>query len=72
MSFTIVANQTPGTDKHLFRSSLKENNYDTPWYEVLQVNNTKLKFKLDSGANVTIISEHDYENMKTKTKVETN
>ena len=69
MSSAVVANQTPDTDTHLFMGSLKANNDDTPWYEVLQVNNTKLKFKLDSGADVTIISEHDYENIKPKPKL---
>ena len=51
--------------------SLKANNDDIPWYKVVQVNNMKLKFKLDFGADVTIISEHDYEDMKPKPKVET-
>ena len=38
-------------------------------YEVLQVNNENMKFKLDSGANVSIISENKYHNMKPKPKL---
>ena len=44
---------------------------DQPWYEVLKVNNMLLKFKLDSGADVSVISEKEYKQMKYKPKLKT-
>ena len=49
--------------------SLRADNNDMPWYEVLQVNNESMKFKLDSGADVSIISENEYQNMRPKPKL---
>ena len=49
--------------------SLRADDNDMPWYEVLQVNNESMKFKLDSGADVSIISENEYQNMRPKPKL---
>ena len=59
---------TSDTDTCLFMGSLRADN-DMPWYEVLQVNNESMKFKLDSGADVSIISENEYQNMRPKPKL---
>ena len=37
-----------------------------PWYETLEVNSTQLCFKLDSSADVSIISKTEYDRMKVK------
>ena len=37
-----------------------------PWYETLEVNLTQLRFKLDSGADMSIISKTQYDRMKVK------
>ena len=43
-----------------------------PWYETLEVNSTQLRFKLDSGADVSIISKTEYDRMKVKPPVNAN
>ena len=65
----VVEKDTSDTDTCFFMGSLRADNNDMPWYEVLQVNNESMKFKLDSGADVSIISENEYQNMRPKPKL---
>ena len=55
-----------------FMGAVKERNKvdrDAPWYAALSVMNSKIKFKIDTGADVSIISEKQYEQMCTKPKI---
>ena len=51
----------------MFMGSVSADDESTlPWYTQLSVNGTKLKFKLDSGADVSILSSAEYQKMKPK------
>ncbi len=56
----------PETQTLFMGSVMTTNSQDdcSPWYQELAVNNTKLRFKLDLGADVSILSNTEYKKMK--------
>lgn len=60
-----------GQDEFYVEAVSKNNSHETDWITTLQVNDTYLKFKLDTGANVNVISESDFKKIRPRPKLHT-
>ena len=57
---------TSRMDELFMGAAATESNVDRPWYVKLETNGNKITFKLDTGADVTLISLAEYHKMKLK------
>lgn len=53
-----------------FLGAVNGNSEDDPWYVNLEMCGTSVKFKIDSGADVTVISSAVWKSLKTRPKLE--
>ncbi|KAK3101745.1 hypothetical protein FSP39_006077 [Pinctada imbricata] len=53
-------------DETYFLGSIENNSDTEPWYVNLKVNNRILSFKIDTGADVSVISEATYKHLRPK------
>ena len=56
----VTSEQTETADEHFFLGSVDDKNGDAPWRVDLTVNGDSVNFKIDSGADVTVMSESTY------------
>ncbi len=56
--------------ERFFLGAITVKDTNTPWPVTLQLQDSDGEFKIDSGADTTVISQHTYDTLKTKPKLE--
>ena len=59
-----VVREVEASVEAMFLGHITCNNDTTPWTEVIEINGEEVEFKLDSGADVSVLSEDTYRNLR--------